>query len=306
MNYTYEQIAPLLVEAEVEGSKMFCTFEVPGTGTLVESTASMRRMNTVQGQVTRIVTRSVSREARRMTSRLISNLLGSGFVGRTARSVVNASTRGDLIQHYTEDEKRTAIVDAFARVAGHFQLDAPAGRWQAPAVPPPPRERSAFEEHVHKFPPQSNYDKEILVRMLVELAQADGAMSDEERDFLASFVPPELGRAEDWLHADPLSPIECEEVSKPCKRTLYMIGRALTLIDFEPKASEEALLSEMATMLGLQARDIAEADSQARAYVLESVIDTQTSREELLDLGDRLGMSQDEALRCQIQLKKRG
>ena len=306
MEITYDRIAPLIVQAETEGSKMYVTFQVPSTGEYVEASAPIRRSNSIQSTVTRAVKRQASREIRRTTSRLLRQALGSGFLGRTARTIVNTSTRNtDLSRGYSEEEKRMAILDAFEQVADYFHFDERQENWRAPAVAPAAKAMGEFEQRLHKQPVENRYDQEVLARMLVELGQADGLLGEEERDFLESFLPPGLGGVEAFLTSPPLTTIECEEVSEKVKPTLYLIARALSLIDFDPDPREEDLLREYAHMLGLDAGEAEEADRVARHFVLEQSIDIHTDRDTLFRYAARLGMGEDEALRAQIQLKKR-
>ncbi|RMG69402.1 MAG: hypothetical protein D6722_10385 [Bacteroidetes bacterium] len=306
MEITYERIAPLIVEAEAEGSRMFVTFQVPGTNEVVEAQATIRRSNSIQSTVTRAVKRQAAREIRRTTSRLLRQALGSGFLGRTARTIVNTSTRNnDLARGFSEEEKRNAIMEAFQQVADHFQFDDRQESWRPPAVPPAPKAMGAFEQRVHKHPIDNRYDQEVLARMLIELSEADGHMGDEERDFLESFLPAEIGGVEAFVNSPALSAIECEEVTEAVKPAIYMIARALSLIDFEADSREDDMLREFAHMLGLGETEVAELDQHARLFVLEQAIDMHTPRDLLFSYASKLGMSEDEALRAQIQLKKR-
>ena len=311
---TYDQISHLIVSADLEGSKMFCTFQHPTQDRVIESEAPIRRSKSVQSQVTRTIKRNVSRELRRSTSRMLRSALGGGFLGRTASQIVRTSTRdNEFVKGYTQEEKQEAIVAAYQKVAHLLEESAASQESPSPTSSisiktkaPAKAATSEFEAHLQRFPIKETYDQEILARMLAELASADGDIGEEEEEFLNSFLPPSLGTIDTFLNAEPLSPVECEEVSQKAKLSILMICKALSIIDLDADDSEQQLLSEFAEMMGISAKKAEAAYQKAQSYILESHIDTDTPRQEVFEIGEKIGLSQDEALRAQIQLKKRG
>ncbi|MDX2286873.1 MAG: hypothetical protein NW241_22095 [Bacteroidia bacterium] len=305
MEPTYDQILPMLVRAELDGSSMYCEFAVPGSGEVIASSAPVRRSDSLQSQVSRVVSRNVNMEVRRTASRLLRQALGGGFVGRTASSILNTSMRGNQVMSgYTEEEKQAAVVEAYRRVANQLQPAQQAQR-SSISIRPKQQQLSEFEQQLRDAPVTERFDQEILVRMLAELASSDGSISDEEREFLDSFIPPALGSIDQYLNGDPISPVECDEVSSKARPTIYLIAAALSVIDFSPRPAEQSLLMEFGEMFGLKDRTIEELNRTARYYVLEQAISPETPRQELFDLAQTIQLSQDDALRCQIQLKKR-
>ncbi|MEO1450379.1 MAG: hypothetical protein AAFV07_12680 [Bacteroidota bacterium] len=310
MHISYDMIAPLLVHAEQEGSQMFVEFEVPGTGEVIASRASLRRSNTVKSQITRTVTRNLSNQLRRSASRALRSALGSGFLGRTASSVLNTTTRQasrnfTQSQGYSQEDKEAAILAAFEKVSQHFDFDQQTGSWAAPQQAPPPAQLSEFEQLLQKQPITDRYDQEVLARVLIEVAEADGSIGDDERDFLNSFLPENLGGIHAFMGGDPLSGIEAEEANDKVKPAIFAIAVALSLTDFEVNPAERTLLDNFGTMLGLSPAAQADLNRIAQFYILEHAIDVDTPREELAEMAGKLGLSPDDALRCQIQMKKR-
>lgn len=292
---------------------MYCAFQHPNSDQVIESEASIKRLKTVKSQVTRAVKRNVSRELRRSTSRMLRSALGGGFLGRTASQIVRTSTRdNEFVKGYSDEEKQEAILTAYQQVAHLFQE-----KQAAPVASPIETKRSSggsrrvsskisdFEAQLQRFPLKESYDQEILARMLAELATADGDISPEEEDFLNSFLPPSLGSIDTYLNSDPLSPVECEEVSQKAKITSLMVCMALSIIDLDLNPDEESMINEYADMLGIAGKKADGAWKKAKYYILESHIDAETPRPEVFDIGAKIGLSQDDALRCQIQLKKR-
>lgn len=308
MHITYDMIAPLIVHSEQEGSQIFVEFQVPGTGEVVSSKAPIRRSRTVKSQVTRTVTRNVTNQLRRSASRALRQALGGGFLGRTASSVLNTTTRQttrNLTQGYSQEDKQEATLAAFEKVSHFFDFNDRTGGWEATPEPPAPEQLSEFEQLLQKQPITDKYDQEILARILVEVAEADGEIAADERDFLDSFLPENLGGMHAFMGGDPLSDIEVEEASDAVKPAIYAIGVALSLSDFEVNPAERSLLDNFGQMLELSSAAQADLDRLAQSYVLEHAIEVDTPRDTLFELAGKLGMSEDNAMRCQIQLKKR-
>lgn len=312
MDISYDQIAHLVLNSEVEGSKIYCQFQHPHSDQIIESEASVKRLNTLKSTATRAIKRNVSRELRRTTSRMLRSALGGGFLGRTASQIVRTSTRdNEFVKGFSDEEKQAAIVEAYKRVEHMFQQTESTNTTTnesseaAPQVSVSSARMTEFEAHLQRFQVKEKYDQEIMARMLAELATVDGDIASEEEEFLNSFLPAELGTIDSFLSMDPLSPIECEEVSAKAKITILMVCMALSIIDLELNPEEESLIGEYADMLGIAGKKTDGAWEKAKQYILESHIDVDTPRQELFEMGTKIGMSQDDALRCQIQMKKR-
>ena len=86
---TYELIQPLIISEEVNGSKMTCQFEVPGTGEVIEASASIKRDKGLKSQIQKRVTRTVTSKARVSASRMVRGILGGGMLGRIGSQVMN-------------------------------------------------------------------------------------------------------------------------------------------------------------------------------------------------------------------------
>lgn len=312
MEYTYDMIQPLIVSAELEGNTMFCEFQTP-EGQIIESQARIKRVKSIQSDVERNVKRIMVNQARRSASRFLRSALGGGMLGRTGSSVIRSMTQADnLGMKYSGEEKNAAVVDAFQRVAEHFQFDAQSNSWvtsKATTAPVAPKVKeedlSGFEQHFLKNPLNNNFEKEILARILVEIANADGNISQEEKDFLGSFIPPGVGNIGDLLLMDPVSPLECKELSEGAKESIYRTAWVLSLIDNDLDASEEGILMEYAELFGLSSQATNAAIKDAKVYVLENSIDIDIKREELFEIADQIGLSREDAEMSLIQLKKR-
>ena len=337
--YSYTLIEPLLTHSQTEGNRIYCSFRTP-SGDIVEAFATMPRPSGVQGKIKEQLTKTAARSARRIAARSIRSVLGGGMFGRMgsqiARSVVTPENVG--VSAYGTAEKQAGIVAAFAKVSDRFRFDDVTGQWSdAVAMPKTTRskikiggnrltsaERRAaraekkaaeaaaaenktalFDVQLADAPVESAYDKEITARILTELANADGRISREEKEFLKEIIPPELGTIESLLARDPVSRIECEEVSDKVKETIYMLAWTIALADFSVDPSETDILAEYADMFDLSSDRRDAMVKAAKFNMLEKSIDSGISRAELFELADKLEMSNDDAERCLIELKKR-
>lgn len=306
MAYSYEDIQAFLEHAEIDGSRIICEFRTPD-GEIVEASARIRKSRSVKSEVQRKVTRVVTNRAKRQASRLVRDILGGGMAGRIGSSVVRSSMSGQTKQfQFTEEDKQEAIVKAFKQVADQFDLEdgrksGRRGRRE--------KESTTFprtKEHLKKNKVRSAYDKEVLARMLVQIAQADGDLSDDELDLLDSFVGDRFGSVEDLLEKDPLSKVECEEVEDAVKGSLFLLAWIMALADGEVASAERELLHEFGALLALPNDRQVEFIQTAKMDVLESLIDPDISRDDLFAQADRLGLEHEQAERCLVQLKKRG
>ena len=320
MEITYELIQSLILSEEVNGSRMTCQFEVPGTQEVIESSASIKRDKGMMSQIQKRVTRTISSRARVSASRMVRGILGGGMLGRIGSQVVNTASRGvtqDLTRGFSSGEKQAAVVEAFNKVAQHFHYDDVLG-WQksrnvaqekpkqnqkavGTAQKKVSRNASEFEKLVAKNPITNNFEKDVLARMLVETAKADGGISSDEESFLKEFIPDY-----DAVTSKPLlNPIECEEVSKSSKMTLFTIAWVVAAVDLEINPLEESKLDEFADWLGLSDKNYDEAVHIAKSFVLEQSLTPDSSNEDAVTAGKLLGFSESEALRAFIRYKKR-
>lgn len=299
MEITYNSIESLILDTQLEGSKMNCQFQPEGSSKIIESSASIRRQKSVKSQVTKTLTRGAKQQFRRTAVNMLRSIFGGGIVTRMASQTINTTTRNaDIGAGYTDEEKQEAIVTAFKKVSNQFYYDSAKGEWTAP------KNLSGFEKQLQEFPVKEQYDKEILARLLAEMANADGDISGEEKDFLHSLIGDEFGSIDDLLEQE-LSEMECEEVESGVNESVYMLAWTMALIDNDLDAEEAKKLEEYGTMFGLDAQQIADSAQKARFYALEDIIKSGASKAELIKAGENIGVSRRDAERCLIQYKKR-
>lgn len=306
--YTYDQIQPLVVHEEVERNRIYVEFQLPGSDEVHESQAPLRKIRDTKSEVNRVVKRTAANQARRGVTRAIRGALGGGMVGRTSTQAFQVASRHEtqkMVRGATSQEKEQAIVEAFLKVEEHFHWDEASQEWTRPATPPPPKALSAYETELKNNPIDTKYDRQIFARILAELANADGNITPEEKEFFQAVIPTEYGALETLLQGDPVSAIEAQEVGHGAKRSIYMLAWAISLVDMDLDPVEQELLMEYAEMFGL-GDDIADdLIKKAKYSILERSIDPDISRQELFDLADQIDLSHDEAERCKIGMIKR-
>ncbi|MEL7122129.1 MAG: hypothetical protein AAFO07_21960 [Bacteroidota bacterium] len=327
---TYDQVAMVLQSTEIDGNTMYCSFISP-RGQVIESEARLQRSNAMQDKIQRDLQRAVVRQTKRHASRLLRSALGGGVLGRTGSSIIrNLASEETLGIKFSQSEKEAAIVEAFTKVSDQFKWDQNAQQWVDPSTAPntevdapiqfqrkveersklkisrkpKQKEVGGFEKLLIDHPLQNHFEKEILARMLVELANADNDISVEEKEFLSSLIPPEVGSINTLLMMDPISPVEGEELNPSVKKTVYTAAWVMSFIDMSINSAEKNILMEYADMFGMPDSEVDESMLEAQRFVLKNNIDTSINREELYQLADQIEMSRDEAERVLINLKK--
>jgi hypothetical protein len=94
-------------------------------------------------------------------------------------------------------------------------------------------------------------------------------------------------------------------VSKGVKETIFMLSCAVVHLDLEAGNTELNLLAQFAEMLGLSPDADTNLRRIAKFYVLEQYLEPDTTRNQMFEISSRLKLSDEDALRCQIQWKKR-
>ncbi|MCC6461149.1 MAG: TerB family tellurite resistance protein, partial [Saprospiraceae bacterium] len=206
-----------------------------------------------------------------------------------------------------DEERESAIVDAFIKVQAYFpQAEPQIVKRSAPPPPSPKAEQlSPFEQQLRKAPLQNHFEKEILARILVEMAGVDGDIEAEEREMLEDVITPDLGTIPGLMQKDPVSPMECREISAGSKETIYMAAWMMALANMDISPAEENLLQEYADMFALSSQVATRIVRDARFSALENAIDDPSiSRSALFELADQLNMNHEDAELCLIQIKK--
>lgn len=314
MQLTYDQVEQFLVNFEIEGSKIFCEFKTPD-GEILESSAILNKTKTIKDQVAKKATRVVKSQARRQASRMIRGALGGGMVGRMGSSILRGSMKdagsGMLESDFTESDKQDGIVKAFSRVARQFGMNRSGERLERRT----PRNRNeqeedsssltAYQQQLRKAPVRNLFEQDILARLLVEIAMADGQISKEENEFLQSILPKKIGTVQDIRAKDPISKIELEELNSDVRDSIYLMAWSMSLVDYDLDAGESQVLFEYGELFGLPDHRIREIAKLAKYNCIEQALTPETNRDDLYEMADGIQLDREEAERCMIQYKKR-
>lgn len=300
MEVTYEAIKPIIVREELDRSNMHCVFSVEGKE--FESNATVRKSADTGNRVRNLAQRSVLRQVRSTFNRILRSALGGGVVGSIGQQVSNTVISDKTREFgFSAADKQAAVVQAFIKISANFYFDEQTDRWKLSG------ELSDFETKLKSNPLEDSYDRRVMARMLVELASADGEVSEEERDFLDSFLTADTGYYDELVHEDELSPIEMDEVSSLAKETVFMIAAALAMSDQKFSEGEKDKLMEYADMLSIDADKVRELTRIGQVYILENAIamSGMMTRDEIFELAEQIELSQDDAERAAIRFRKR-
>ncbi|GLR16672.1 tellurite resistance TerB family protein [Portibacter lacus] len=332
MKYSYPDIEQYLVDYQIDGKQIHCTFQTPN-GEIYEASNLISATKTIGNAVQQQVTKVVKRNARRQTNRLIRSMLGgtAGRIGskvaRSALSSVGTSNEAN----FTTADKEEAIVKAFNRVSRNFETrktdrvvrERPQREERRGRDRDRDRDRgrgsdrrrdrrggseesdSEYENIVNNNPVENGYEQEILSRFLVAIADADGKITPEEREMLTEIIPARFGSIQEIQNKDQVSRIEAEELSSNVKETVYLLGWAMALADYDVDASEVRILNTYGEIFGLPDHRKEKLEILAKKYCLEQAITEETSREDLFELADGMELDRDEAERCMISFKKK-
>ena len=310
---TYDSIKHLIDSEEQTGSTMKCVFKCESTGTTVASSASISKGRGIKNVAKSAAKQSLFSSLRRAVASVLSSTLGHGVAGKVASQVSREMlSNTNKAMTYSSDDKQAAVVRAFENVAASFRFDPEQSRWLG--VPAGAATETGFSKQLEQHPVSERYDQGILARMLVEIACADGTVSDDEREFLGGFIDEELGTIDDLTNREKLSTVELEEVSAGAAReTMLMIAWTAALSDEGLADTEKARLDELAAGLGVAADRASEVQSLASSYLLEQALGAaypggkrdEQAHGEAMTYGASLGIGSEDIQRADIRYRKR-
>ncbi len=344
MKFSYPDIEKYLVNYDIDGKKITCEFQTP-SGEIYESSATINASKSVGSKIQQEVARVAKRNARRQTNKIIRAALGGtmGRIGsRVARSAINDMGSSQSYSFSTAD-KEEAIVKAFKSVSRNFDIGSSRERIERPRAErrerPERGERrgrdrdrdrdrgrdrdrdrgrgrdrggrsrrgsdSEYENQIADFPIENGFEQEILARFIVGIAGADGRITADEREMLADAVPPRFGNIEDIQSKGDISKIEAEELDQGVKETIYLLGWAMALADYDVDPSERRMLLTYGELFGIPDHRKEELAKMAKFECLENAITVDTTKEDLYQLADGMDLDRDSAERCMINFKKK-
>lgn len=239
MEPTYVSIAPLVQSTEQKGAVLDVVFQDAQGGPPVSASAALRRSTGVAGATRATVQRKMLSRLSFAISRAVNQavgdvpMLGTG-AAQQARSVFQGLA-DKVNTNFSAEEQQAAVVEAFESVREQFRWDGAAWAYDAAGA------RSEFQQRLDDAPITERADLDVLARMLVELASADGDFGDEEREFLGTFLPGDLD-LDGIIDGPALSDADLRGVSEgDVRETMLMLAWGLAFCDDELAAEEQAL-----------------------------------------------------------------
>ncbi|RMG06511.1 MAG: hypothetical protein D6731_25685 [Planctomycetota bacterium] len=307
----YESIVPLIASAREDGDLLVVGFCCPATGILCEGVGRLEKGRTLA---------DVSSE-RGLMERLRRSLFGRVFLGGTRAAGSPRAQAGEAVlalcgrdgqSPYTDEERRAAALEAFQGVVRRFAWDERGQRWIA-------REGADalltdFERQLEVAPVTQPRDRELLARMLTEVARADGRLTPKEWELLGKLIPGDLSSVDTNMERPPLTDEELSAASGGASRdTMLMLAWALALTDDRVEGEECARVEEFARALKIPSERAAELRRMAAGQLLEDAFlraypkrkPVPRVREVAYALGKRLGLSRGELEAAERDFKRR-
>lgn len=309
--FTYESIRPLLVEAQQDGHYLSCIFRCPLSNFSIESRAVLQHASIGEDFIGSAQKRATG-SAKSSLVGFLRRIFGGATLGAAADTARGAIRDNDQPDVYSEEATRRAVLEAFHEVLTSFVWDGGAERWisaQAGADLLP-----EFNQQLAAAPVSDEQDREVLARILVEIAQADGTFATEERAFLESFLGADEGRVDQLAEHPPLSSDELAGCGAlPIRETMLMLAWATSLVDGDLHAKEAERIEDFAHMLSVRAARAAELKRYAQIYLVDQALEHAYEEgpggarrhAEAFALAERLGLDHASIERCDVRLRKR-
>ena len=303
---TFETVQPLVQNLDVRGRTVQVTFMCPLSQTTVSARYTVPRNTGVGSQVGQQLKRNLMWSLQSAVGSAIRSTLGYNIAGRVAQDAARAAMTGMQRQASGQTlsgrEQQDAVVQAFVTVQDRFVWDGQRGMYIGREAAQ--EAMSAFEQMLAAAPIAHPYDRQVMARMLVEIARGDGVLSTEESTWLTEVITPDLGAVQDLATRPPLTGAELGNTSQGAVRdSLLVLGWAMALVDEEMAAAEQALLDHYAAGLRLPRARVEACRKAAQTYILNQALDRmfawgghdEYARAQLYGLAERIGMPVAEA-----------
>jgi|GEM_PF-6030958 len=264
-----KSIQSLVKETRIEGDDFHVIFEATPQEGEVEVVVPARIVETKRDEEPFFFS------AIRAANDLIRDIAGyTASVSAAAVAVDSALDRAEgsaapkLILPLSPDEREDAIYRAFERVMHLFAWDPRAEEWvivhEAQGL------SAELQRQLKLAPLESHEDRQLMVRMLLDVATVDGKLNEPEREVLLDFV--------DRSQATGTRPGERGRVSQndlrmagsgASRETLYMLACAIAMVDHKFSPSESDRLDFYAKGLGIDEHRADELLEAAQMFFIE-------------------------------------
>lgn len=320
MDFSYEEVSHYVLDYQIDGNRVVVEFQNEA-GEVFESSAVIKRSNTLTNKLQKKVGRMAKSQARRHASRVVRSALGGGMLGRLGSQVVRSSVSSvDMPgeNNHAQGDVNDAIGKAFRRVSRNFKtkaanervsgrdrrMDRSDRRGRQVERSRSRVEELSFQEHLDKHPVKNLFEQDLLSRIMVGIARADGQISADEREFITEILPKKLGTIQDIAARGDISSVEAEELDGPTKKSIMLLAWSVALVDFDLAPSESRKLNEYASLFGFDHSESNSIANLAKYETMTSVMDPLMAKSELYDAASGIGLDENEAERMLIQFKK--
>ncbi|GAB4456077.1 MAG: hypothetical protein OHK0029_13390 [Armatimonadaceae bacterium] len=321
----FESVQPLLAGEQVRVETLVCTFRCPVTGFVVQGRG---RVPSWAAQELQVMPYSGGAPEPTDRSRRTVHFLDAARTAlfRTLRQmprteVPEQAVPGQAVPGLAWSpaalaERQRAVVEAFRQVKHLFQWDEETERWRAADSAPARSEATAdshtspslsgdFVRQMHYAPVTQPGQRRMLVRILMEVATADGRLDGDEKAFLGEFVAGGAAAAEELRNQPALTPEELSELTGThTAETVVMLAWGMALTDEDLTGSEQERLTQLAANLRIADERAAELKRYAQFFLLEALLENEASeitvasgeelRRQVQAMAERIGLSPDE------------
>lgn len=276
LEITYDAIEPILKEQRPQGDTLFFVFECPFSRVQVQAQYDFPKNNTASSAMQKtgllLILTAAGKSVRTVGKMLFgSSLLGRIFTGVAKVGVKRAGKEQTDQRKFTTAEKRMGAVEAFKSIADQWLWNAFGQRWILASEAP--RFMSGFELQVSRATLTDSYDRWIAGRILVELAELEDRISPAEEDVLVSYLRAEDESLSAMQRRPPVTNAELAEVSTGEQRvTLAMLSWLLALSDGFVSLAQRDNLLELGDRLNLSEEEKKNARFWSQSHILEEVM----------------------------------
>lgn len=185
-----------------------------------------------------------------------------GWLRNRLKSMLSTK-RTDL--ELNQADKRRLVVTAFQEIEP--RLIEHQGKWVRATAEEHPVEQ--FENQLKEHPVVDKYDREVLIRVLLEVSRSDSEVREEERALLHEIVTDE-GVIRRFSMAPPITTAELAEASSvPVKETILMLAWAMAYADGYLDPEEKLHLNQLCRGFMLPEKRVRELQLIVKLFLLD-------------------------------------
>ena len=305
---TYESIEALASEIRESDGLLDVTFECPLTGETIRAAAPLQPKDASE-------TRARDDEpfhysAVRSVNSLVRDILGYNAAFDAATTAVDSSLdQADKPDDeepagpVTDEQRRDALFRAFQSVMHRFAWDSQNDRWVA--IHEVRGLGNELQRQLKLAPLESGRDREVLERMMLDVATADGDVTTEEREVLLDFIDREELRKGRTAVLQKLSQSDLRQTTEgQTRETLFMLAMTVAFVDDEFDEEETDRIEFFGKGLGIsehRQQELMEAGKRfyVEQYLVRRFAETseldEEAREELIEVAKQIGFDVDAA-----------